>query len=147
MQTLWAQVDTANRAAGTVPHVQKPQLEQARQAEKAGRGASEAMKVSNRYILLISLLFTLCLCALAFGQEKPKTYTPNENQALRLKNKQLEALLAKDRLDAAQKAFQDSLKALTDEAELVKKEQGWSKEVQFDPNTTQFSEPPKEQKK
>ena len=112
------------------------------------------MKTSHRLILAYSLISFFLLIAMAlYGQDKPK-FTPTEIQLLKLQNKQKDALLAKSRLEAlqtavqnAQKDFQDSMKALGDEAEAVKKENGWPKEVNFDPNTVSFSEPAKEAKK
>ena len=114
------------------------------------------MQTSHRFIMVLTILSMLCLLALSiWGQEKAKEYKPTEIQLLKLQNKQKDALLAKQRLEslqaaiqATQKEFQDGLKALTDEAEAVKKENNWPKETQFDPNTVQFSEPPaKEAKK
>jgi len=112
------------------------------------------MKTSNRYILLLTILSVLCLAVLAFGQEKPKEYKPTEIQLLKLQNKQKDAVIAKQQRDALQEAlhtadehFQNALKALNDEAEKVKTEQGWPKELQFSPNDLSYTEPPKEQKK
>jgi len=113
------------------------------------------MQTSPRVILAYSILSALLLLAMAlYGQEKPKTYTPTEIQLLKLQNKQKDAVIAKQHLDAlqtamtdAQKTFQQALKDLTDEAEKVKSEQHWPKETQFDPNNISFTEPAKETKK
>jgi hypothetical protein len=82
------------------------------------------------------------------AQDKPKEFKLSEVQTLRLQNKQKDALLLKQRLDAlqaemqsTQKSFQESLKALTEEGEKVKTENGWPKETAFEPNTLTFSDP------
>ena len=112
------------------------------------------MKTSPRLILLYAVLGTLLIGAMVlYGQEKPK-YQPTEVQSLRLQVRQKDALLAKERLEALQaavqtqqKTFQDALKALTDESDVVKKEQGWPKETVFEPNNLTFTEPAKDAKK
>ena len=111
------------------------------------------MKTSHKTLAVYAVISAILLCAMVLhGQEKTK-FVPTEIQRLKLENKQKDALLAKERLESlqsavqqAQRNFQDSLKALTDEAETVKKEQGWGKDVVFDPNTVSFSEA-KESKK
>jgi DNA anti-recombination protein RmuC len=89
------------------------------------------------------------------AQDKPKEFKTSEIQTLRLQNRQKDALLLKQRLDAlqaemqsTQKSFQESLKALTEEGEKVKAENHWPADTQFEPNQLVFSAPPaKEAKK
>ena len=69
-------------------------------------------------------------------------YKPTEIQLLKLQNKQKDALLAKAAMDSAQARFQQSVLDLTNEAEKIKLENKWAKEVQFDPNLVTFSDPP-----
>lgn len=104
---------------------------------------------------MVIAFFVAMATAWAMAQDKPKEYKLSEIQTLRLQNRQKDALLSKQRLDAlqaemqsTQKLFQDQLKALTDEGEKVKTENGWAKDTAFDPNSLQFSAPPaKEAKK
>jgi hypothetical protein len=79
------------------------------------------------------------------AQEKPPAapaLTPTETQSLRLRNKQLEALLAKTAADAAQQHFQQALADLNAEAERVKTEQHWPKDTQFSMNDLSFTPAP-----
>jgi hypothetical protein len=97
--------------------------------------------------LLLTLLSTLVLFAIAvFGQDKPK-YQPTEVQSLRLQVRQKDALLAKRALDDAQTAFQKALTDLNSESEKVKTENNWPKEVSFNPNDLSYTEPAKDPKK
>ena len=164
MLAMQCGVAAEKREAHRLPTLQEHLLEQA--SHEAGiqaksKGAHRCrnhpgrrpLRTSNRFLLLLTLLSVLCLLAIALraqtrttpmppvGPDTAKTFTPTEIQSLRLQVRQKDALLAKKSLDDAQKAFQESLKALTDEAEVVKKENGWSKELQFDPNTITFSAP------
>ena len=112
------------------------------------------MQTSHRFIMVLTILSMLCLLALTiWGQEK-KEYKPTEIQLLKLQNKQKDAIIAKQQMDAlqtayqdAQKRFQDRIKELGDEAETIKREQNWPKDLQFSPDTLVFSEPAKETKK
>jgi hypothetical protein len=95
----------------------------------------------------------ICLLAMAlYGQEKPK-YVPTEVQTLRLQNKQKDAIIAKQNVDAlqvafqqAQTKFQEAIKALGDEGEKVKQEQSWPKDLQFNVNDLTYTEPAKDKK-
>jgi len=79
--------------------------------------------------------------AAVMAQRKPATYIPNENQVLRLKVKQDAAIIAQKDLQVVQQRFQDALNALNAEAEKVKTESKWPKEVTFSPDTLTFSAP------
>jgi hypothetical protein len=111
------------------------------------------LRTSHKYILLLTILSLLCLLAIGlYAQDKAK-YQPTEIQLLKLQNKQKDAVIAKQALDALQaqitnqqKAFQEALKSLNDEAEAIKKENSWPKELTFDPNNVVFTEPAKDKK-
>jgi hypothetical protein len=107
------------------------------------------LTVAGRIVLLALLTLVIAIGLLAQEAAKPKVYTPTEVQSLRLQNKQKDALITKQQMEAlqsamqaAQQRFSDQLKALTDEGEKTKSENGWGKEVAFDPNTLVFSEAP-----
>ena len=74
-------------------------------------------------------------------------YQPTEIQLLKLQVKQRDAQLAQRDLQTAQTKFQQSILDLTNEAEVIKKENKWDEKVTFDPNTISFSEPPKKEEK
>jgi hypothetical protein len=95
---------------------------------------------------LFALLVLLFLAAVLFSQEP---YKPNEIQSLQLQVLQRDAIIAQKDLNAAQAAYQKALTALTDKGNEVKKANKWPDNVQFDPNTLNFSAPskPKETEK
>src|SRR5258708_6738094 len=73
--------------------------------------------------------------AVLVAQRKPAIYVPSETQALRLQVKQKDAVIAQKDMQAVQQRFQDALNALNAEAEKVKKENGWSPDIKFSPDT------------
>ena len=92
---------------------------------------------------LIALL--VLSVAVAAEESKPK-YSPTEVQGLRLKVAQQAAQLAQRELQLAcsepQQKFQKAIGDLNAEADKVKTENGWPKEVGFNPDTLAFTEPP-----
>jgi hypothetical protein len=123
---------------------------------------SHAVPVSRLSPVGLAILAAMfLLAAILHAQDKPtvpitpaaapavKELKPTELQSLRLQVKQKDALLAKQRYEAlqsilqqAQKDYTDGLKALTDEAEKTKVENGWPKDTQFEPNTLAFTPAP-----
>ncbi len=96
----------------------------------------------------MKLFLALLLATVAMAQDKPKEYRLSEVQSLRLQVRQKDALLAKSNLETAQRQFQQALTDLTAEGDKIKSENGWAKEVQFNPNDLTYSAPPaKEAKK
>jgi hypothetical protein len=85
----------------------------------------------------------LLLAGLAIRAQlsKPKTYLPSETQTLRLKVKQDAAVIAQKDMQVVQQRFQDALNALNSEAEKVKVENRWPKDVKFSPDTLTFDMP------
>jgi hypothetical protein len=79
--------------------------------------------------------------AAVMAQRKPATYIPNENQVLRLKVKQDAAVIAQKDMQVVQQRFQDALNALNAEADKVKAENRWPKDVKFSPDTLTFDMP------
>jgi uncharacterized protein HemX len=79
--------------------------------------------------------------AVVVAQKKPVTYKPNDLQQAHLELLQTKALLAQRDLQVVQQRFQDSLNALNAEAEKIKKENKWSPDVKFSPDTLTFDMP------
>lgn len=67
---------------------------------------------------------------------------PTEVQALRLTVKQQAAKLAQRDLADAQARFNAAVAVLNAEADRVKAEQGWAKDVRFDMDALTFTAPP-----
>lgn len=89
--------------------------------------------------LAVSLFFAGSLVA---GQAAaPDDYKPSEVQSLKLQVKQKDVLLAQAAAQKATEVFQQSLAALSEEAENVKKENNWPKELTFDVNNLKFAKP------
>jgi hypothetical protein len=94
----------------------------------------------RKAILVLVEIGLLIGAGVLLGQEKP-TYQPNETQSLKLQVKQRDTLLAQKDLQMAQQRFQAALNDLNAEAEQVKVENHWPKEVTFAPDTLAFSAP------
>jgi hypothetical protein len=101
------------------------------------------LTMPGRVLLLTLLAFMAALGLFAQDGKAPaKEYHASEIQSLKIQLAQKDALLAKANLEQAQRTFQQALTDLNALAQNIKKENGWPEEVQFDPNTTQFSTPP-----
>jgi hypothetical protein len=100
------------------------------------------LTVAGRIVALTLLTLAIAIGLLAQDTAKPKVYTPTEVQSLRLQVKQRDALLAKQNLESAQRAFQQALTDLSAEGEKVKHENKWPDDTNFDPNSLQYSAAP-----
>ena len=106
------------------------------------------MKTAVRITILSIVTILIYIVAIAAQQkESNKVYTPTEVQSLRLQVKLKDAQMAQQALQIAQQNAQKALIEYQAEAEKVKNDNGWPKDVRFDPNNMTFSEPPKEEKK
>jgi hypothetical protein len=94
----------------------------------------------RKVILVLVEIGLLIGAGVLLGQEK-QTYQPNETQSLRLQLRQKDAVIAQKDLQVAQQRFQGALNDLNAEADKVKAENHWSKEVTFAPDTLTFSVP------
>jgi len=93
-------------------------------------------------VVAVAIIIGAFLARPARPQDKPPTaFTPTEVQALRLQVKQKDAQLAQQAMSAAQANFSKALLDLNAEAERVKSEQHWNKDVTFNPNDLSFSAP------
>ena len=69
-------------------------------------------------------------------------YEPSEVQALRLQVKQRDAQIAQIAFQQAQVQFQQALAELNREADRIKTENKWPKDLVFKPETLKFEAPP-----
>jgi hypothetical protein len=85
----------------------------------------------------------LLLAGLAIRAQlsKPKVFQPSETQVLRLQLRQKDAIIAQKDMQVVQQRFQDALNALNAEADKVKAENRWPKDVKFSPDTLTFDMP------
>ncbi len=102
----------------------------------------------RKVIIEMAVLFLIVAVVMLLGMAQappsaPKAkYEPSELQALRLKVKQQEAVLAQRDLRDAQMRLQAAMTELEAAAQAIKKENKWADNVQFDVNTLTFTAPP-----
>jgi hypothetical protein len=97
-------------------------------------------------ILAVFLVIAGCFAAVHFirvARAADKKYEPNEVQSLRLQVMHKDAELAQIAFQQAQQNFSAKLNLLNAEAEVIKKQNKWPTELLFNPDTMQFTPPPK----
>jgi hypothetical protein len=99
------------------------------------------MKRTSILFGILWMLSVCCVIAMVAAEDK-KPYTPSEVQKLRLEVKQKDTQLAQLAMRESQRNFSMTLKSYTEEADKVKKENQWPDNLQFNPDTMLFTDPP-----
>lgn len=100
---------------------------------------------TDKLKLLLALIIgcPLIVYCLQAPDLKPVELKPSDLQQLKLENLQLKAQLALQNFNQAQANYNQSVTALFQLCDEVKKENNWDKGVTCDPNTLKFSAPNK----